>query len=237
MTEPPDPKLVEVLRGTRALLLDFDGPVCSIFAGYPAPIIAAQLRNLAAEWLGSIPTQLIGVDDPIQVLRLAADLGLPALTTKLATALRDAEVTATETATPTPGLPDVLAAARNTGRQIAIVSNNSTEAVHAYLDRHRLAGHINRISARHADMDLHLLKPNPHLLAQVLVALDVEPQEAALVGDSVFDIKAASAAGVAIVGLANKLGKNRKLAEAGANVVVDRMQVVADGLRLARSSY
>jgi len=30
------------LIGTGPLLLDFDGPICSIFAGYPAPNVAAH---------------------------------------------------------------------------------------------------------------------------------------------------------------------------------------------------
>ena len=39
-------RLAELLAGTGPLLLDFDGPVCSVFAGYPAPQIAAQLGRL-----------------------------------------------------------------------------------------------------------------------------------------------------------------------------------------------
>ena len=34
------------LVGAGPLLLDFDGPVCSIFAGYPAPRVAAELVAL-----------------------------------------------------------------------------------------------------------------------------------------------------------------------------------------------
>ena len=35
-----------IVARTRYLLLDFDGPVCSIFAGLPAPEVADELRKL-----------------------------------------------------------------------------------------------------------------------------------------------------------------------------------------------
>ena len=37
--------LRQIISGTRHLLLDFDGPVCSIFAGTPAPDVARRLRE------------------------------------------------------------------------------------------------------------------------------------------------------------------------------------------------
>jgi hypothetical protein len=38
--------LAAIITRTRYLLLDFDGPVCSIFAGLPAPTVAEELRKL-----------------------------------------------------------------------------------------------------------------------------------------------------------------------------------------------
>lgn len=37
-----------LLRRVRTVLLDFDGPVCSIFSGYPAPDVADELAATAA---------------------------------------------------------------------------------------------------------------------------------------------------------------------------------------------
>jgi hypothetical protein len=34
-----------MISGARHLLLDFDGPICSIFAETPAPAVAGQLRG------------------------------------------------------------------------------------------------------------------------------------------------------------------------------------------------
>ena len=35
-----------IIARTRYLLLDFDGPICSIYAGLPAPTVADKLRQL-----------------------------------------------------------------------------------------------------------------------------------------------------------------------------------------------
>ncbi|WP_233564897.1 HAD family hydrolase [Micromonospora musae] len=51
--------------------------------------------------------------------------------------------------------------------------------------------------------------------------LDAEPAECVLVGDSVSDIEAAHAAGVAAIGYANKPGKRERFA--AADVVIDSM--------------
>lgn len=40
--------LGRLLGEVGAVLLDFDGPVCSILAGYPAPQVAAELGRRAA---------------------------------------------------------------------------------------------------------------------------------------------------------------------------------------------
>ena len=48
MTEAPSPgaPLDAIIARNRWLLLDFDGPICSIYAGLPAPTVADQLRKL-----------------------------------------------------------------------------------------------------------------------------------------------------------------------------------------------
>ena len=57
--------LAALLQRTRAILFDFDGPICSVFAGQPAPTVARELREQLAEWGADVPTH----DDPL-VLQL-----------------------------------------------------------------------------------------------------------------------------------------------------------------------
>ncbi|HET8658155.1 MAG TPA: HAD-IA family hydrolase [Micromonosporaceae bacterium] len=225
MTRPLD----QLLSSARVLLLDFDGPVCSVFAGYPAPVIAAQLRELAAR-LGADPASLDGGNDPLQLLRSLPASAPSPVVRAVADALRDAEVTAVATARPTPHIGDLLRAAHYSGRIAAIVSNNSAAAVRSYLDRHDLSPWVDQISARIDGMDPALLKPHPHLVRQALTALHVQPGCAIFIGDTRADVAAGRAAGVSVIGYANKPGKHDDLADADG--VIDDVRSLVDALAL-----
>ena len=54
-----------ILARTRYLLIDFDGPICSIYAGLPAPRVAAQLRKLFTG--RQLPDDVQQTGDPIEV--------------------------------------------------------------------------------------------------------------------------------------------------------------------------
>ncbi|MGC9668088.1 HAD family hydrolase [Planosporangium sp. 12N6] len=124
MTTPDDP-----LARNRALLLDFDGPVCAVFTGYPAATAAARLHAVIGDRLGHLPPDIAELaSHPLGILRRTADLGDDELTRAVADACRDAELTAVATAAPTPGVVDVLRAARDSGCPVAIVSNNHADA-------------------------------------------------------------------------------------------------------------
>jgi trehalose-6-phosphatase len=59
-------ELDAILAQTRHLLLDFDGPICSIFAGLPAVIVADRLRKLLAPTV-SMPDTIASTADPTEV--------------------------------------------------------------------------------------------------------------------------------------------------------------------------
>lgn len=67
--------LQKLLNQKNTLLLDFDGPIGSVFAGFPARIVADQLRDLLRE-NGCVPLPL-GIEtthDPFEVFIYAASL-------------------------------------------------------------------------------------------------------------------------------------------------------------------
>lgn len=212
------------LNGCRHVLLDFDGPVCSIFAGVGAPSVAAALRDMLAQH-SPVPAELDQVDDPLAVLRLIPSVA-PHLTDQVEAALRDAEVAAAATARPTPDAEAFLAACRESGRLVSIVSNNSRAAVEAYLTSRSLIDSVDLVVAR-TDPNPALMKPSPHLLEKAMAALDTSPAESVLVGDSTTDIHAAQAAGVGMIGYANKPGKAERLLDDGADAVVTTMAELA----------
>jgi phosphoglycolate phosphatase-like HAD superfamily hydrolase len=214
----------------RCLLIDFDGPICSMFAGRPAPGIAEQLNALLRRGLDREPPFEL-TTDPIRTLVQAAELGDEALARSVADALRDAEVQAVETATPTPGAEDVLRAARETGRRVAVVSNNASDAIEAYLQRTGLLRYVDGLAGRFDGMAPALLKPDPLLVRAGLAGVQAVRDDAVFLGDSVTDIEAGKRAGVRTIGYANRPGKSAILAGAGADLVIDSMREFAGALR------
>ena len=221
MTPPiDDPEAVRrILASTEALLLDFDGPVCSVFAGFPAPVVADQLRDILTEGNNrSLPEEVRNSADPFDVLFYAAKLG-PDEARFLEAAFRAHEVEAVQSAESTPGAHDLIAAWKATSKPLAIVSNNSIAAVETYLDVHHMRGAIDLISAR-PNADISLLKPNPYLVAHAALSLGIVPAACTFVGDSLTDVEAAKIAGVRSIAYANKPGKIERFIPTAPDTIV-----------------
>lgn len=221
MTPPiDDPEtLRRILTNTDALLLDFDGPICSVFSGIPASAAADQLRGILAEGgCLDLPEDVRTAEDPFDILFYAAKLGQDEAR-YVEAAFRAHEVEAVQSAEPTPSSADLMLAWRETGRPLAVVSNNSAAAVETYLEIHHLRAVVNFVSAR-TSADVTLLKPSPFLVADAAKGLAVVPSRCTLVGDSVTDIQATRAVRVSAIGYANKPGKAERLAVTGADLIV-----------------
>jgi HAD superfamily hydrolase (TIGR01509 family) len=213
--------LADVLNRSRYLLFDFDGPICGIFSGLPAPKVAAHLRELIIDRGIELSAGVAGSQDPFDILRFAATIS-PELTREVHEELRAMELRAVGVAQATPHTREVIEAAHQAGRSIAAVSNNSREAVTHYLTTAGLAPLFTTIIGR-ADPDPDLLKPHPHLISQAIEELGAVPAESVLIGDSLSDIEGARSAGVLSVGYANKPGKLERFTTAGADAVITSM--------------
>ncbi|MBL6277215.1 HAD family phosphatase [Micromonospora fiedleri] len=226
--------LGRLLGEVDALLLDFDGPVCSIFAGYPAPQVAAELVDVLRQHGVDVPPELASEPDPLEVLRRTGAAGDQDVTRAVEDALCAAERRAVETAEPTPYGREVIVAARQAGMPVAVVSNNSAGAVSAYLAAQRLAGHVSPVIGRaYADPDR--MKPNPAPIVQAARAVGVPSIRCVLVGDSLSDIEGARAAGVRMIAYANRPSKVEPFRSAGADAVITSMGEIASVL-VERSS-
>jgi beta-phosphoglucomutase-like phosphatase (HAD superfamily) len=134
-----DDRLADVLRWARASLLDFDGPVCSVFASYSAGdggTVAAAHARRARRAGGRTATRCSAIRDPVP----------PAVVRRIEQELHDAEMETAETAPPTPEATDLLHAAH--GIPVAIVSNNTADAVRGYPDRTDLAELVRQVEVR-----------------------------------------------------------------------------------------
>lgn len=212
-----------LLRRSRAVLLDFDGPVCAVFAGVGATNVADHLRTVlrAHDW----PT---GPSDlgPHDVLAYAATIG-SATAQAVERALTEAELDAIATAEPTEGANWFLAACSDVRRPVAIVSNNSARAIEAYLERREMAWAVTHVIGRDSN-DPGRMKPDPWTLSRALEVLDVPATDGVFIGDAVTDVEAASALDMPSIGYANKPAKKSALRDAGADAIVTSMLHLGD---------
>lgn len=215
-----------LLRRVRTVLLDFDGPVCSIFAGYPAPQVAEELAATAAAAGHPVPEDYRRSQDPLDIFRFAGTVG-PELTALIERELTNAEVKAAETAEATPGAGDFLRACRSTGRTVAVVSNNSAAAVAQFLSRVGWADMVRIVEGRDPSRP-SLMKPHPDVLIRTLRDLNAPAESAVIVGDSITDVEAGLAADIWTIGYANKPGKDEAMRDAGADVVLVNVTELAE---------
>lgn len=223
---PPVADLSSRLRQASYLLLDFDGPVCRLFANRPAGRIADGMRELAAEYGVERAALAAAGQDPHQIVRVP----LPgAVARVLEEYLADEEEEAAASAEPTPGAGEFVRLMAERGRVPAITTNNAPRAVAAYLKAHDLDSVFgDRIFGRTPD-DPRRMKPDPDCLLRATAALGAAPGDCLMIGDSPADVQAAVAAGVPFLGYARSQDRVERLAElpGGSTVVVGMARLVA----------
>lgn len=216
-----DASLRKLVERARLVLFDFDGPVCDVFAGLPAPTVARQLEV----WL----PEKVDTDDPLAILQEAAKYGGGTIEAVEHDLIR-AEVNAADTAVATPGGLESMSAALASGRASGILSNNSRQAIVRYLKNSEFFANINPIVGRkYARPDL--MKPNPYCLQDILARAQLDARETLFIGDSVSDIEVARTVGVPVVGFSNKPEKAKALASTGASALVYDMHEICEAIR------
>jgi HAD superfamily hydrolase (TIGR01509 family) len=229
MNTEREPALDDILSQTRHLLLDFDGPVCSLFAGTDTEPVAGLLRGVLLRRGVAPPAAVAVTGDWFAILSFAASAG-PDAGAAVEAELARLECLAARTAAPTAHAREVLAACAGSARPVAVVSNNSARAVRAYLAGHGLDGLVATVAAR-AGNDPAKLKPSPYLIDVAARSLGAAAADCVLVGDSAADMQAARAAGARGIGLAAAPGDRARLAAAGAGAVISGMAGLASALR------
>jgi phosphoglycolate phosphatase len=226
-----DPAVIRgILANSKALLLDFDGPVCGLFADGEDHQVAEHLRDVLAErGHADLPDDVAESADPFEVFRHAATLGADAAA-DVEAALTARETQAVPNATPTPGAHELMAAWQDSGRPLAIVSNNSVSAINAYLDLHELRPFVTRVAGR-STADPSELKPSPHLVKQAARSIVISPSNCTLVGDSTADMIAAIRAASATIAYAAEPDSVAELTSVHPDAVVTDMKTLVPGAR------
>lgn len=209
------PLPAEMIAQADALLLDFDGPLADLMPP-PANAQAADAARAAVHQI-SLPPEVATTTDHLAVLRYVIEHHTH-LTAVVEHACARAEVAAALGCSTSVQAENLFTLIRQRRLPTAVVSNNSEDAVRAFLDRHDWTTYVAAYSCRDAHNAVRM-KPNPYLLQQALNALHVEPRRAVFIGDSVSDVQAGAAIGVPTLGLAKNPRRGKELADAGAAAV------------------
>jgi len=119
-----------------------------------------------------------------------------------------------------PGTPELLDGLRSAGAVTGVVTSKGRGAADASLRQVGLAGAIDVLAARD-DTTAH--KPDPAPLLFALAGLGAAPAEAAYVGDAVFDVQAARAAGMTAIAVTWGAGLTDELAGLGPDALCATM--------------
>jgi phosphoglycolate phosphatase len=225
----PFAALDDILSQTRHLLISFDGPICSLFTTTAAGRVADSLREVLAQDGVRVPSAIEQSGSWLEILSYAASVS-HGQAASIESELTVMECAAVTTAVSTPYVHDVLTACHDSGRPVAIISNHSAAAVHAYLIRHDLNGQI-RLTVARTGPDAAALEPWPNLIELAVAGLGTQSQDCILVGGSVTDIKAAHTVGVNSIGYARTPRDADDLADAGAGTIIVSMAGLALRLR------
>lgn len=214
----------------RAILLDFDGVVCDLFAGYPSEQITQELIHAARQKGYS---SSLDIDDPLELLRQLGEDNA-ALAHEIDHLFAEKEYLAAESAQPLRGMHDFFSFCKKHTLSVVIVTNNSPQSIKHYQELHSLP--TLKIFGRVAGKPT-LLKPSSYSLDQALQQLNTPANQAVMVGDMLTDIQAAQAASCRSIGISGDPELQGELKNAGAtHIVANAKELQACILKLAQKA-
>ena len=195
-------------------------------------ILEPYLRSIGApdELFARIPRGNLPLYDAYRTLMLA-ESNQPSVIEVLQRAsniIEKLELAGVDRARPLEGAVEILAALKASGAAIAIVTSNSSKTVQRWFDRNGAAS-IDAIVGRDTLLGL---KPAPDMLIRALELFSVDRADAAFVGDSDADIRAAQSCGVRFYGIAPTDNARDRLLAAGATEIFGSLAALAIHLNL-----
>jgi phosphoglycolate phosphatase len=213
----------------KLVIFDFDGTLVDsrpliaeshriVFAEFrlaaPPP---AQILSLVGKSLDVILTELAGPDAPILEMVRAHDRLLPQLRADPAFAEQ-----------PFEGAGRLLHELSTTdGITLGLATGHRTDTVGPALQALGWSDYFSNIQAA----DTAPSKPHPAMLLQALAATKVKAEDAIFIGDTVFDMQMAKAAGIRSVAVSWGYHQAERLSEAGAHRVVQTVDELESCIR------
>jgi phosphoglycolate phosphatase len=130
------------------------------------------------------------------------------------------ELEAAHTTSLMPGIPETLKTLKKMNLKTAIFTINGEKSTSYILSCFRLERFFDATITRES---VSAVKPDPAHLEAALKALNVEPEEAIVVGDSKLDMMCAKELNVVAVGVATGMSSPKELMHAGATYLISSL--------------
>ncbi len=216
----PDPPSPAPGMPIRAAVFDFDGTLfdatAAIVHSFNAALVAHGRPSLPREailpWIGRPLYEVFPGLEPD-----AAGDRLDAYIEAYRQAFWPVAVSHTR---PLPGLADCLAALRGGGLRLAIATHRSGRGAEQILQGFGFRRYFDAIVALE---HITKTKPDPEPVLKALAQVGVDPEAAAMVGDTPDDMRAGRAAGALAVGVTTGAHSREALTEAGAHAVIETL--------------
>jgi HAD superfamily hydrolase (TIGR01549 family) len=124
-------------------------------------------------------------------------------------------------------VPELIRACAERGMKVVYCTSGAPEDIEDFRAK---IGCDDVVDAVVDSGDVESSKPEPDIVLAALEAVGVEADRAVMVGDTVYDVRAAKAAGVAVVGLVCGGISEQELTEAGADAVYGNASELLQGL-------
>ncbi|NWF36163.1 HAD-IIIA family hydrolase [Mariprofundus sp. KV] len=207
------------------ILFDCDGTLTDSHGAIVEAMQQAFLQNGLQQPDADAVNAVIGLSLHEAVRRLVPELDQQSvLFEAIMQAYRESYRTAEQHITLYANVHEVLAELRQRGYWLGVVTGKSLSGLHRVLDTFALADHFYVLRTA----DCTHSKPHPAMVNECMVEMGVGAVRTVVVGDALFDVQMAVAAGVPCIGVSFGVGDRDQLLQAGARVVVDEFVTLLD---------
>jgi len=212
------PKKPNSLENVKAVVFDFDGTLAVLNLDFG--VMREQVFNLLKVF--GVHEEMIKerylleiIDEAYPILEERSPSDAMAFYQKAHQILQEIELTAAGEGRTLPGTERMLMTLREKGVKVGIVTRNCEDAVRRVFPN--IDEYCDVFISRNS---IKKVKPHPDHLTSAMKALNVNGEEAVMVGDHILDIQAGKAVGMKTVGVLTGRTKREEFEKAGADCVL-----------------
>ena len=207
----------------KAVVFDLDGTLASFNIDYKT--IRAEVRGFLIKQ--GLPASVLSINESTFEMLKKTEIFLKnnGKSEKVVEKIREKasamaekyELEAAKTTDLLPGALETLEILKKMNLKIGLCTLNSEKSVNYILRQFRIAKFFDAVTPRNS---VKQVKPHTEHLEATLKALEVSPEEAIVVGDSVRDMKCAKELKATAVGLPTGVSSPKDLINSGANYII-----------------